>query len=303
MVGRQCPTAVCYPWQAAVPLPDMLCICCSTVKQILMRVPGSTYPYCTAAAYCLCVLPKLQGCFLPGGALPVELKSTDHLITQINTLRVAGRFDTVVFTQDYHPPNHVSFAAVHDKQPAETVQLQNTSHAQICGFEHLYPEASAQCSNNSSCRDNAPRAAVATHTVQQMMWPVHCVQNTQEAALHPGLLVHSDDFLVRKGWQPQKYVYSAFLDSCEVQSTGLASLLHKRGISSVTIVGVALDYCVLWIALDSVKLGFITRVVLDATAFVSAAGARTAKQRLQDAGVQLQQSIWDAVSESFVAAS
>lgn len=255
---------------------------------------------------CCCALPLLQGCFLPGGALPVQLKDTNALVTKINNLRTVGGYDVVVFTQDYHPANHISFAAVHHKQPAEMVQLQYTADALICDMEHLYPEASFPCSNNSSniALQSSRRSPLgggagetAMHTVQQMLWPEHCVQNNEQVALHPALLIRPHDILVRKGWKAHLDAYSAFLDNGEVESTGLADLLHQRGITSVTVVGVALDYCVLWSALDAVKLGFNTSVVLEATAPVSAGGGAEAERRLRDAGVQLQQYVWD-VAES-----
>jgi nicotinamidase/pyrazinamidase len=111
--------------------------------------------------------------------------------------------------------------------------------------------------------------------------------------LHPGLIIKPDDVILRKGWQPQLDAYSAFQDNGRVKSTGLAALLKHSGIRSVVVVGVALEYCVMYTALDAVKEGFETSVVLAATAPVDAAGAEEAVQQLQEANVSVVQRVWD----------
>lgn len=123
--------------------------------------------------------------------------------------------------------------------------------------------------------------------VQQVLWPPHCVRFTADARLHPGLMVLPQDLVVRKGWQPFIDAYSAFEDNGKLQSTGLAAQLRQQGIRRVVIAGVALDFCVMWTALDCVDEGFETVLVLDATLPVSAAGGAAAVQRLRKAGVQV----------------
>jgi nicotinamidase/pyrazinamidase len=100
-------------------------------------------------------------------------------------------------------------------------------------------------------------------------------------------MVLPQDLVVRKGWQPFIDAYSAFEDNGKLQSTGLAAQLRQQGIRRVVIAGVALDFCVMWTALDCVDEGFETVLVLDATLPVSAAGGAAAVQRLRKAGVQV----------------
>jgi nicotinamidase/pyrazinamidase len=131
--------------------------------------------------------------------------------------------------------------------------------------------------------------------VQQVLWPDHCLQHSTEAQLHPGLIINPDDIILRKGWQPQLDAYSAFQDNGRVKNTGLAALLKHSGVRSVVVVGVALEYCVMSTALNSVQEGFETTVILAATAPVDAAGAKEAVQQLQEANVSVVHRVWDVV--------
>uniref|UniRef100_A0A383W6I0 nicotinamidase n=1 Tax=Tetradesmus obliquus TaxID=3088 RepID=A0A383W6I0_TETOB len=256
----------------------------------------------------------LQGCFLPGGALPTApAGSTLSLVKAINTLRTAGCFDLTVFTQDWHPPNHISFAAVHSRQPLEAIHLHYTRSGQLCSepgrMQRLYPTAAVVCRCNTSSSGSLTHRPqqqqqqqqqhlstdMVEHQVRQVLWPQHCLQHSTEARLHPGLIIHPDDVILRKGWQPQLDAYSAFQDNGRVQSTGLAELLREHGISSVVVVGVALEVCVKSTALDAVEEGFETAVVLAATAPVDEAGAAEAVQEVREAGVRLVQQVWDVL--------
>lgn len=125
-----------------------------------------------------------------------------------------------------------------------------------------------------------------TH-VQQVLWPPHCGRYTADARLHPDLLVSPDDLVVRKGWQPFIDAYSAFEDNGKLQSTGLADQLRLEGIGRVVVTGVALDFCVMWTALDAVSEGFETILVLEASLPVSAAGGVEAVQKMKGAGVKV----------------
>lgn len=256
----------------------------------------------------------LQGCFLPGGAPPTQPSNgTFDLVRNINTLRVAGKFNTVIFTQDWHPANHVSFASTHSKQPLQVVELRYTKDGKLCDRHELFPAHSVPCSNNSDSNgisstgsmaqavkqrlarvggQQQHQQSVAEHTVQQVLWPEHCVEHTRDAQLHPGLIIKPTDLLLRKGHQQQLDAYSAFHENGHVQSTGLTDALKRRGVKRVVVVGVALEYCVLFTALDAVEYGFDTIVVLDATAPVSREGAASAVEKLQQAGVHVVQQTW-----------
>ena len=160
--------------------------------------------------------------FMPGGGLPVV--GGDAIVPVVN--RVAPRFANVVLTQDWHPRDHVSFAANHPgRQPFETITLP-------------YGE--------------------------QVLWPVHCVQGTRDAALHEGLRVDHAQLFVRKGYQRDIDSYSAFVEADRRTTTGLAAWLHARGITRLWLCGLATDYCVAWSALDARAAGFEVTVIEDA---------------------------------------
>lgn len=89
-------------------------------------------------------------------------------------------------------------------------------------------------------------------------WPVHCVQGTDGAELHPALDPAQVDVIVDKGQDLDTEGYSGF------EATDLAALLRARGVDEVTIVGLATDYCVKHTALDALREGF--RVTVDPTA-------------------------------------
>jgi nicotinamidase/pyrazinamidase len=136
----------------------------------------------------------------------------------------------VVATQDWHPPDHKSFAANHPgKEVYEIVMLR----------EHL-----------------------------QTLWPTHCVQGTPGAELHPDLKRDLIDSLVRKGEDAEVDSYSGFLDNDRSTSTGLESVLREQGITDLDVCGLAGDYCVSATALDGLAAGFRVRVLAFATSSV-----------------------------------
>ena len=157
--------------------------------------------------------------------------------------RLQQRFETVVLTQDWHPADHGSFASTHGTEPFTTVTMP-------------YGE--------------------------QVLWPDHCVQGTEGAALHRGLDMDRAQLLIRKGFRPQIDSYSAFFENDRRTVTGLAGYLRERGIEAVTLAGLATDFCVAYSALDAARLGFRVRVVEDACRAIDLAGslaARTAEMR------------------------
>jgi nicotinamidase/pyrazinamidase len=195
------------------------------------------------ASDCLIVV-DVQVDFLPGGALAVP--DGDAVIPVINAL--AKRFPTVVLTQDWHPGDHLSFAAAHPgRAPFETVEL-----------------------------------AYGT----QVLWPVHCVQGTPGAALAAGLDVPQAVLIQRKGANRAVDSYSAFREADRTTDTGLAAWLKARGIERVFVCGLATDFCVAWTALDARAAGFATVLVDDAGRAIDLAGSlAAAREALAKAGV------------------
>lgn len=168
------------------------------------------------------IVVDVQNCFTPGGSLAVQ--KGDEIVPLINQL--AKAFANVVITQDWHHPQHVSFASQHaGKKPFETVKL---------GYG------------------------------MQVLWPDHCVQGSDGAALHKDLSIPHAQLVIRKGFRQGVDSYSAFQEADRKTTTGLAGYLKARGITSCYLVGLATDFCVAWTALDARKAGFQAAVIEDA---------------------------------------
>lgn len=148
----------------------------------------------------------------------------DSIIPRINGLM--GEFATVVLTQDWHPATHASFAANHPG--AEPFSLTEMPYG------------------------------------PQVLWPVHCVQGTPGAAFHAALHTDPAQVIIRKGFRPMIDSYSAFFENDRSTPTGLEGYLRARGISRLTFVGLATDYCVAYSALDAARLGFGATVLMGA---------------------------------------
>jgi nicotinamidase/pyrazinamidase len=171
------------------------------------------------------IVVDIQNDFCPGGTLAV--KDGDSIIRFVNAMMFKNNYEVVVANLDWHPQNHKSFAK-----------------------------------NN----DGALEFSVGTlGGKEQTMWPVHCVQGTPGAALHASLDERLIDKKIYKGTNPEVDSYSGFCDNDQKTSTGLERYLRDNEITSVEIVGLALDYCVKATALDAVRLGFQTRVLLEGT--------------------------------------
>lgn len=154
----------------------------------------------------------------------LPVKEGDKIIPLINQL-LDQDFDVKIATKDWHPKNHLSFAVNHGKQPGETVMINGK---------------------------------------EQILWPVHCVQDTAGAAFPTTLNADKVERIFYKGVDKTIDGYSTFYDSGDDRSTGLAEYLKKKNVTEVYVVGLATDYCVKFSVLDAAKLGFHTFVITDA---------------------------------------
>jgi len=196
----------------------------------------------------LLLVIDVQRDFCPGGRLAIA--DGDAVVPAINQL--AGSFEHIVLTQDWHPANHISFASQHaGKQPFDQIQL-----------------------------DDGP----------QTLWPDHCVQNSPGADFHPELSPEvraRAELILRKGFRAEIDSYSAFLENDKQTTTGLAGYLRERGFGRIFIAGLAYDYCVRFSAVDAVRAGFETWVIPDACRSVDpASSGEAATCELAEAGVQ-----------------
>lgn len=168
------------------------------------------------------ILVDIQNDFLPGGALAVP--DGDAVISAANQLM--RNADIIVATQDWHPPDHGSFAANHpDRVLFEIIQL---------------------------------------HGLPQTLWPIHCVEDTVGAAFAETLDVARIEKIFSKGTRPEIDSYSGFHDNGRRHSTGMADWLRGRGVTRITLCGLATDYCVKFTALDAIDEGFHATLALDA---------------------------------------
>ncbi len=126
---------------------------------------------------------------------------------------------------------------------------------------------------------------------EQVLWPDHCVQGSDGAALHKDLSVPHAQLVLRKGHHRDVDSYSAFLEADRKTRTGLEGYLEERGIKRVFICGLATDFCVAWTALDARKLGFAALVVEDACRAIDMQGSLAAAwEKMKKAGVKRIQS-------------
>lgn len=198
------------------------------------------------------ILVDIQNDFIPGGALAVS--EGDAVVPVANALARSGAFDLVVATQDWHPPGHESFAASHEGR--------------------------------------APGQVIDLHGLDQVLWPVHCVQGTPGAEFVDALDAEAVDAVFRKGTDPTIDSYSGFYDNGRRKATGLGAWLTERGVTEVAVCGLATDYCVKFTALDAISEGFATTVVTDACRGVdlSPGDSERALAALAEAGAALSES-------------
>jgi len=181
------------------------------------------------------ILVDLQNDFFEGGAL--EVPKSNSIIPVIN--EILNRFSMVVFTKDWHPQGHISFASSHKgKKEFDSITIGG---------------------------------------ITQFLWPEHCIQNSFGFRIHERINIREDAIFITKG--SDKYVdsYSGFYDNRKKHSTGLGDLLKKKNVTDTYICGLATDYCVKYTALDSVKYNFNTWVIIDASKAVNMAPADSGK--------------------------
>ncbi|MHA1793007.1 MAG: bifunctional nicotinamidase/pyrazinamidase [Promethearchaeota archaeon] len=175
------------------------------------------------------IVIDMQNDFLPGGALPVS--NGNEIIPGINDL--IDKFNMmdlpIIFTQDWHPKNHLSFASQHDgKEPYDLIEDPDNK-------------------------------------IGPVLWPDHCVQGTRGAMIHDALHVEKAALIIRKGYHEDIDSYSAFLENDKKTKTGLAGFLKEIGVGRIFTCGLALDYCVYNTVIDARMLGFNVVNVLDLT--------------------------------------
>lgn len=134
-------------------------------------------------------------------------------------------FKVVIATKDWHPPNHLSFASRHE--------------------------------------GGRPRDVIELFGMKQILWPDHCIQHTFGGALAKSLDQSQIQHVVTKGQDINLDSYSAFFDNAHRNATGLGHYLNQRSIDEIYLLGVALEYCIKYSAIDAINLGLKTNVIID----------------------------------------
>lgn len=160
------------------------------------------------------------------------------------------QFGTIVLTQDWHPTGHESFASSHSgKQPFDSITL--------------------------------PYA-------EQTLWPDHCIQGSHGADFHSKIAIDKAQLIIRKGFRKAIDSYSAFFENDQITATGLTGYLNERGIQRVICVGLALDYCVRFSAIDARRQGFEAVVIEAGCRGINIENSNdVARRAMQEAGVSL----------------
>lgn len=170
----------------------------------------------------------------------------DTIIAGINS--EIERFDHVILTQDWHPAAHSSFASTHTGR--------------------------------------APYEMITMPYGEQTLWPDHCIQGSHGAEFHPHLQWTKAELIIRKGFRKAIDSYSAFFENDHTTPTGLGGYLRERGITDVTLAGLATDFCVAYSALDAIEQGFNVTVLPDLSRGIDIGGSlQTMMDRMAQAGV------------------
>lgn len=169
------------------------------------------------------VVVDVQNDFFEGGALAVP--ESNSIIPVIN--KIVDKFNLIVFTKDWHPAEHKSFAANHKgKNIFDVITLNN---------------------------------------IEQILWPVHCVQNTFGAEINNYIKIPKDALFVEKGTDVYVDSYSGFFDNGKIHSTELNDILKKNNVTDVYFCGLATDFCVKYTVIDAIELNYKAFLIADAT--------------------------------------
>lgn len=174
----------------------------------------------------------------------------DEILPLVN--RLQDTFDLVIATQDWHPKEHASFAISHPgKKEFETIDLKG---------------------------------------INQVLWPVHCVQNSEGAEFHSNLKTNKIEAIFRKGTNPEIDSYSGFYDNAHLKSTGLSGYLRGKGAEELYFCGLAAEYCVYFSVKDALEEGFKAVLIEDATRAINPTDFDKAREDILKSGGKVRSS-------------
>lgn len=198
----------------------------------------------------------VQNDFCEGG--PLAVKDAVSIIGPINKLRFVYQNEMDVFvSKDYHPQNHMSFGRTNNQPDYSVVKLK------------LKMKDSKEI------------------TVEQTMWPIHCVKNTPGSDFHDDIIITKNDYIIRKGRYDNVESYSAFGDAFGglYENTKLKDILKSKKITDIVLTGLATDYCVYYTALDAIKYGLDVHLILSCTRGVATSSTTDSIEDMKKKGV------------------
>lgn len=177
----------------------------------------------------------------------LAVKDSDQILEPINKL-LNFPFDLIVASRDFHPKNHISFASTHNKKIGDIISINNS---------------------------------------KQILWPDHCVQNTNGSLISNKLDLPENHIIVDKGTNIDIDSYSAFFDNAQKNATPLNTILKSNNIHDVYVVGLCTEYCVKYTALDAASLGYNTHLVLSGCKGISQKDIESALLEMRNNGVTI----------------
>jgi len=199
------------------------------------------------------------------GSLPVP--GAEEIVDKVEELTDSDLWYQVLYTQDWHPEDHISFFS-------------------NLGLNKLDPTWLSQ--NNTKLEDIKMFDEVVFRRYppyRQKLWPNHCIQGSEGAKFHPGITKPKKSQTIQKGTNSLIDAYSAFFDNTDIKGsgdTGLRKLVKDS--TEIVVVGLAQDYCVAWTALDSLDLGIPSFVLTDHTRPVDPINGEIMMEKVREAG-------------------
>ncbi|OXA52901.1 nicotinamidase [Folsomia candida] len=185
----------------------------------------------------------------------------EEVVEPINRLLDSVEFDSVYYTLDWHPENHISF-------------LDNINQRKL-HFSSKIPNPDDAKLYDTVTFEGPP-------VMEQRLWPRHCVQNSWGAKMHENLKIIEGSPFIYKGTNPDVDSYSAFWDNFKLSQTALITELESKGVTDCYVCGLAYDVCVGATAFHAVELGYRTVLIDDACRGITLEDIQATKQKLNE---------------------
>lgn len=232
----------------------------------------------------------MQNDFITGS---LAVTDAADIVANVNALTELKNWDTIIFTEDYHPHDSISFASSHAQPEFSLFELKYNGQGQVCDMGVQYGNSSTACTPED-----------VKVTLNQSMWPDHCVQNTEGQKTAMEVNIPEGTIAIKKGMTTVIDSYGAYGNNYEhavgygvmsprqmltFTENGLEEWMDNVNIREVYIAGLALDFCVKYSALQATKRGYKVNVISDASKPVFPANGDAVVEELEGKGVTIMQ--------------